>query len=200
MPNEQVRWIERLLTDEHVWCVVDQFPPNRTIELVTGREFLYEIRFSKPDERGGMQLFFGRRDVAPSPIWRTTEAGIRKLSLIASQAIQYVPSMIIGEQILLEGQMAIVRPVQYEEVGIDPKPIQKWFRQVTKSFIDLTMPGGVVLRDPETGATRNYPDIRASSGAAEWWRAGHLLKQFPKGAYEFDIRCTDDRIGSNEAV
>jgi hypothetical protein len=187
-PEEQRHWLRGLLSDERIWCVVGKSPPNRTIEQVTGTRFLNELHLTKPGEIGGLQLFFGPGDLVSSPIWRTSERGDRDIDFARSKAVLFDPSFVVRKQILLEGTMAIMRRVYYEEAGIDPKPLQRWFRQIANSFTKLKTAGTVVLRDPADGTEKAYPDIIATPGAVEWQRTGHLLKQFVNGAYEFEVR------------
>jgi len=188
MPDEQLRWLGELLAENGIWCVVRKLPPNWGIKHVTGAQFLTELQLTKPDETAGLQLFFGPSDFVPTPIWRIAENGDRDIDFIRSQAIQYCPSMVVREHVLLEGHMAIMRQGYYDEVGIAPKPVQEWFRHVAKSFVRLRTEGTVVLQDPKLGKQKEYPDIVATPGALEWQRCGHLLKQFVNGAYEFHVR------------
>ena len=187
MPDEQLSWLQALLSENDIWCVLRKLPPNFGIEQVSGTEFLTDLQLVNADETGGLQLFFGRSDFTPRPIWRTTENGDRDIDFIRSKAIQYCPSIVVGKCVLLEGQLGIMRHGYYEEAGIDPIPVQTWFKEIALSFARLGAVTPLVLRDMENGQERIYADIIATSGALEWQRSGHLLKQFLKGAYEFHI-------------
>jgi len=187
-PDEQRLWLRNLLADKSIWCVLRVFPPNWKIEVVTDTEFLEELQLKKDGDIGGFDLYLGRSDLISAPVWRSTGDGRRDIDLTRSQAIAYDPSMVADGDILLEGQMAIMRGTHYEEAGIDPKPLRKWFGEMTKSFGELSAGGVVVCRDPNSGKEKEYPDIIATQGAVQWQRSGRLLKQFVRGAYEFDIR------------
>lgn len=186
-PDEQLKWLRGLLADEDIWCVVKTLPPQRSIGLTNNMTFLASLNLTKGDDRGGLQLFLGRRSIVPLPIWRTLENGDRDIDNARSQAIQFDPATIIGDHILLSGQMAIMREIYYQEAGIDSKPLKTWFRQVARSLRKLNAAGTVIIRDPERGEEKVYPDIVATSGAIQWQRSGHLLKQFVRGAYEFYV-------------
>jgi hypothetical protein len=149
MPDEQLRWIKELLANDGIWCVVRRLPPNWQIEQVEDAGFLSNLQLKIPDEIGRLQLFFGRSDLVPTPIWRTAENGDRDIDFIRSRAIQFSPSVVVREHVLLEGQMAIMRLGYYEEAGIDPKPLRLWFRDVAKSFVKLKAAGTVIIRDTE---------------------------------------------------
>ena len=190
-PEEQLDWLRELLSGDRVWCVVRTLPPNWGIELVASARLLRQLSLTKSDATGGTQVFLGRKDLVPVPIWRTEDNGGRDIDFIRSQAIQYSPSVVVREHILLQGQMAIMRRSYYNDAGVDPKPLHQWFRQLANSFSELKTAGTVVLRDPAHGTEKAYPDIIATAQAAEWQRTGHLLKQFVDGAYEFIVRLRD---------
>jgi hypothetical protein len=190
-PEEQIKWLTQYLANDGIWWVLRRFPPNWGISAVTGTELLNELQFTKVDDIGGLQLFIGRCDLVPSPVWRTTDVGERDIDFVRSRAIQYDPSLLVDEHILLEGQMAIMRRNYYQEVGIDPNPLRAWFREVATRFRKLHAGCTVVLRDLERGTESKYPNIVATRGAVEWRLSGHLLKQFAKGAYEFDVLKND---------
>lgn len=186
-PDEQLGWLEGFLADNDIWCVLRILPPMWRIEQVHDKGFLTTLPLRKADGIGGLQLFFGRRDLVPAPMWRTPENGDRDIDFIRSQAIQYSPSIVVGEHVLLEGQMGIMRRSHYEKSGIDPNPVNAWFNEVASSFARLGTGIPVTLRDTKSGQERVYKDIIVSFGALEWQRSGHLLKQFLNGAYEFHV-------------
>lgn len=186
-PNEQIGWLRALLANDKFWCVLRVFPPQWKIEHVNGTKFLEGLQLTKEDDIGGLQLYIGRTDLVPVPIW-DGPSGDRDIDVTRSQAIQFAPSMVADGQILLEGQLAIMRGIHYEKAGIDPKPLRKWFREVTKSFRQLGAGGSIVSRDLRSGEEVDYPFAIATRGAVEWQRSGHRLKQSAKGGYEFEVR------------
>jgi hypothetical protein len=141
--------------------------------------------------RYDLNLFIGHRDLTPEPVWRTTGRGDQDIDFIKSQAVQYTASVLANDTILLDGQLAIMRAIYYEEAGINPKPLQKWFRRLAKLFRALQTPDAHLICRAASGQIRACDNIMLTPGAADWRRSGGLLKQFPDGPVEFDVEFTD---------
>jgi hypothetical protein len=187
LPHEQLQWLREFLADDNIWCVLWLPPPNHSIHEVAGTQFLAELELTAGDERGGPMLFFGRKDLVSAPQWTTDANGERELDFTRSRAILFEPSRVVADNVLLTGRMSIMRPSQYKEAGIDPKPIQRWMRQVVQSFVRLQPTGVRVLTvDAETSRTGDSGFV-ATPSAIEWQKSGHLLKQFLRGAGEYRV-------------
>lgn len=185
LPSEQVSWLAELLDSRDVWCVRRWMPPNRKIERIQGSDSIHIHSFSTKDDTGGFELYFGNKEFADSPIWQTGGHGSIDIDFVRSQAIQYCPSMLVQDSVLLAGQMAIMRRSYYAEAGIDPKPLYNWFIEVVRSFRLLAAKSELFLCDPRTGALAECPGLVATAGAMDFLRTGHSLKQYLRGAYEF---------------
>jgi len=135
-------------------------------------------------------LWIGFDDLSP-PVWRES-APYPDIDTARSLAIEFLPSFVHEHTVLLSGQIAILRKSQYKEAGIDPRPLKRRFDRFVQSLRNDAANEDVYLLNPETGATRDCPDILITKAAVEWQRAGKLLKQFSKGLYEFRSRKRED--------
>lgn len=186
-PAEQKNWLAQFLGDTDVWCVLwTAVDGPRYVELDV--QMVDELSFSAESE-DEMTFFLGRKSLVASPIWNTVGAGRRELDFLKSSAVQYVPALVVHEKILLEGRMAILPSSAYEDAGVDPKPIAAWFKKVRDSFASmLREPRATLVQSTTSGAMKSWNQVLVSPGAVAAKTSGKLLKQFPEGEVEFDVR------------
>jgi hypothetical protein len=94
-------------------------------------------------------------------------------------------SIVVRQNVLLAGQMAIMREQYYEEAKIDFTSMQRWFRDIGESFERLIAQDKVFVRDEVNGLEKECMEFVATRGAVEWQRSGRALRQFLNGAYTF---------------
>ena len=193
MPDEQRDWLQQLFKSDALWCVLRQSPPNTRVEEITEAALFANPSLDWSSGVGETQLHVGCREIVAEPVWSAIRTGLKDIDFIQSQAIQVVLSRQVDDRILLEGQIGIMHEASYRDAGIDPAPLQKWFRSVANSLKRLRANVAVVLRDPASKQERRYPGIVATAGAVQWRRSGRVLKQFVDGAYEFDIQASDNQ-------
>jgi hypothetical protein len=192
LPDEQCKWLNSVLDDSQVWCVLSRSPPdNPHDELVSKSTAANALDFFKNEDIGGITLFIGLRSIVPAPVWRESANGVRDLDFIESRAIKYEPSRVFCERILLEGQFAIMRDIYYLERNIDSKPLYAWFLALVNSLKHLRAKGVTVVQSTTAGSTKEWPQIVVTDGAERWWRGGSALKQFPHGEVEFNLKLGD---------
>ena len=161
--------------------------PNNFLTL-TPKE-LERVTFEAQTEYACM-IFFGQKAREARPIFDFTPRGQRSLNFLQSKAIQFVPSLIVEGRVLLEGRMAIMRKSDYQLHGIPCEPIFGWFHSVAASFKAAVADRAVLLIQQKkgSGTIKEWRQVVVSKHAAKWRRNGRLLKQFPRGEVEFDIK------------
>src|SRR5579871_5572781 len=97
-PEEQRRWLSLLLRED-VWCVSEFLGPTGVSSL--GPEQVHDLVFESGPS--ALQLFLGRRDLAPVPCWRPRADGRTTIDFARSRAVQYVPCTRSGD-VLVEGR------------------------------------------------------------------------------------------------
>lgn len=182
VPAEQRVWLSALTTDPLLWLVVDSFPGSGAA-LATAT-VLQELTFQGP---GQLQVFLGRKDLGPGPQWRI--AGRRKeLDFTASQAIQFVPSM-VERDVLVEGRLAIMHRSDYERDGIAFEPLRNWFREIGGSLKTglKTQQMRLITYSATEAPAPSARKVLVSPGAIVWRRSGKRLQQVAGSLIEFDI-------------
>jgi hypothetical protein len=184
--DEQRNWLGQTLADKDLWCVVRAFKGSPT-QCQTEGHFLSELQF-EVDQCATYSLMLGHRELVASPVWRVNGAGQRDIDFIQSQAIEYGPAVVARGSVLLEGRLAIMSRVYYDDLGIDPQPLQKWFNRLARSFARLKAPGIVLAQHTTSGTTKKWSGVIVTPGAAAWRRKGGQLKQSVDGSVEFDVQ------------
>lgn len=184
LPEEFNKWLLKLISDDSVWCMAWYPGKDDPYYLIRDKDISslsYQAEFED-----SVMFFVGRRELSDI-VWEDTKRG-KRIHFIKSQAIQIVPSLIVQERILLEGRMAVMRPSEYTLQGIDPKPILRWYKQVRKSLTSIMSREYIIIQRTTTGKIKEWLEVGVTPAAVAWYHRGHLLKQFPQGAVEFDIR------------
>lgn len=185
-PDEQREWLQKQVSDLAVWVVL--WTPGRDCcYYPPGNLNVTSLKFNatNADE---IMLFLGCKELAEKPGWRESPHG-NEIDFKKSRTIQFIPSLVVGE-ILLEGRLAIMRELEYEQDGIDPKPLFRWYRQVVKSLASIKAPEAVITQQTSLGDLKEFPSVVVSLGAIKWRCKGRRLKQFPGSAVEFDVKVT----------
>ena len=146
------------------------------------------LTFEAQVENASM-IFLGNETLMPKPVFEFTPKGGRRLNLVQSKAIQFVPSALVERRVLLEGRMAIMRKSDYQLDAIPWEPIVEWFRSVSQSFKDtIGHKGAILIQNTTLGTVKEWHQVMVSQDAVNWRRTGGLLKQFPRGEVEFDVK------------
>jgi len=150
---------------------------------------LEALPFSEP--RGVVDLTLGNPKVAAAPVWRTSGSGKRDIDFVRSLGIQFIPSLELNDDALLQGSMAIAAPADYQAAALERKPLENWFARETRSFRKSWAKANVTCRSRE-GEITAFPKIIVTRGAVQWRLSGRRLKQFPDAPFEFDVQLTGD--------
>jgi hypothetical protein len=187
LPNEELQWLAGVLTQKNIWCWVYWHPAEggKGYEPIKTADDLKKLSFNTKYE-GGLKFFLGRTDLT-NIVWRETLGGKKEIDFIKSQAIEFWPSLIVMDNILLEGRLAIMPPSEYTLQGIDPKPILRWYKEVRKSLTSMMSKEYIVVQRTTNGKLKEWREIGLTPGAISWRLSGRLLKQFPRGEVEFDV-------------
>jgi hypothetical protein len=170
--NEQATWLSTVVSGID-WCVVDEIAPERRSIEVEGSAL---ISLLESAETGEVRVFLGRSDLSPRPVWR--KAGQRQeVDAIRSRAIHLVPCYAVGET-LIEGRMDILDANAYAAIGVDPAPLEHWYRQVSTSLRQVLKRAPVFLADARGERADRRSARLFSQGAMDWAERGGLLKQF----------------------
>jgi len=133
-------------------------------------------------------LFFGNQELATLPVWQNLSQG-QVLDFGRSFAIQFVPSLTVAPDILLDGRLGILSPSQYDSDQKTYRALVSWFKNVGRLLASSLNSNGTVLVQYTTqGFLKEWKDVLVSRGAVEWRRQGNRLKQFPCGEVDFDVR------------
>ena len=185
-PTEQQNWLDQLVSDSRVWCVFKRFGQTYR-EYPDGDDKRGCLQFDAKNERD-LLLYIGHKEIVPSPVWRTTLRGQQDIDFKKSCAIQLIPSLVVNNEILLEGRLAILRKAEYEEEKINPRPLFHWFRKVVSTLDSLRFPGAVLAQQTTKGTIKQWKEVLVTPGAVQWWQKGYKLKQFPRGEVAFSIQ------------
>ncbi len=180
--DEQRAWLSKLAANPLFWFVVDAFPASPP-RIVSPNE-LVDLGFDGPVY---LQIFIGRKDRAPGPLWRSA-AERNELDFVASQAIQFVPSQARGN-VLIEGRMGIMRLAEYERQGVLFEPLHKWFRELARDLehsVNARELRLIVHSATDADAPSRRP-VLISPGAMAWRRSGARLQQVAGSLIDFDL-------------
>jgi hypothetical protein len=170
--NEQAAWLSTVLPEVD-WCVVDEIDPERR-SVEVGSSALISLLESA--ETGQVRVFLGRSDLSPRPVWR--RAGERhEVDAIRSRAIHFVPCYAVSET-LIEGRIDILDGNAYASIGVDPAPLERWYRRVETSLRRAMKRAPVLLVDVQRDRVNRRSARLFSQGAIDWAESGRLLKQF----------------------
>lgn len=184
LPNEQQAWLNETLEQSALWCVV-RFPGDES-RLVSDLSEIDRLPFVEPSCKY-FDLFLGNRELVETPVWRIAGDGREVIDLVRSMAIQFVPSLVVDNNVLLEGQMAIMTATYYRELGLDQGPLERWFARIANSFRKQRSPAKLVYHRAD-GQAAAFPGTMLTSGAVQWRLAGRRLKQLLHGPMEFDVQ------------
>src|SRR5690606_29054322 len=115
---------------DDIWCWIRMLGNNS--RLVSGSGVLEGIGSLKFDNDSLMELDFGRRSIQ-MPIFRQTPL-FTELEFARSLAVQFLPSLVLKETALYEGQLGISRKQWYEDFGVRAEPVVTWYHQLARSL------------------------------------------------------------------
>lgn len=187
LPDEQRLWLWNLISEENLLCAFYRMSSGK-IERgsITDRGILAHVDFCVT-EISNIQFFVGKPEFLGQAYSQDRFLQEVEDNFTRLQAIRITASRIVADRILLDGQIAIMRPIYYVEASIDPKPVQKWYQQVKRSFKAIMTKDFIVTQRTTLGTVKEWKEIGITPGGVEWRLSGKLLKQFPKGPVEFDV-------------
>jgi len=185
LPEEQKAWLQALLKQQPVWCICERSCLREPVRVEP--QDVVNLNFETKTEFE-WALFLGLKTLTKAPVFRPTPQG-STLDFVKSLAIQYVPSLVCAPDILIEGQLAVMRKFEYELAKLPWQHLFQWFRELTRSFRrTLGFKGAVLVQHTTLGTVKEWRGVLLSKGAVEWRLNGRRLKQFPRGEVEFDLR------------
>jgi hypothetical protein len=185
-PEEQYSWLKQFFQPDVIWCCVRDKTrhPYRWWTVHSAEDF--ETFAHQAPSSFAVSVVLGRYDRS-APVWRTvriinTGEEYENIEFLHSQGIQIylsVYSSQADEKVLFEGSIGIMRRVWYQDAGIDPEPLYRWYRQVKRQWWKMMdsrytpVYRGIAVRRPIP-----IPDPYAavSYGAVQWCLAGGRLK------------------------
>lgn len=191
MSAEETRpWLSAVLSNPDVWCI-----SFRAADRKAGDHSYHDLTATiaaslnlETEIENGLLIYLGHRDLCPGPIWKPIPGEMKHIDFPRSRAIQLIPSLIAQGSILLEGQFAISRAIEYEERGVDRKPLVAWFKTLEKSLRTMRDKNAVLTHFTTLGVVKQLKSVILTPGAVEWKKNGGKLKQSPWiRAVEFDI-------------
>ena len=182
LPNEQRKWLADQMRNEQVWILA--WSHSKKYFEITNTADLRELAFESEADNN-IVIFIGRRDIS-NIVWRNTKSG-KRIDFIKSQAVQFVPSLTVRKNIVLEGRIGIMRDSEYNENDIDPTPVKKWFRTLNASLRSIMAKDYAVIQHASTGEIRKLRNTGVTQKAVEWRQKGKMLRQFPDGEVIFDV-------------
>jgi len=184
LPSEQKAWLNETLAQSALWCVV-RFPGDSS-RLASEPGEIDRLPFVEPSCKY-FDLFLGNRELVETPVCRIAGDGREVIDLVRSMAIQYVPSLVVDNDVLLEGQMAIMTATYYQELGLDQRLLERWFARMAKSFQSQCATAKLISHRAD-GKAATYPGTMLTPGAVQWRLSGNRLKQLRNGPLEFDVQ------------
>lgn len=184
LPHEQINCLSSILTDANwilLWSALDRF----TYRKILPREInAQNFNVGVEDE---WMLFIGFVDVVSNPQFIPSD-GRYTLDFAASCAVQYVPSFVANDNILLEGRLAIMRNSCYSCEPVLQKTFVNRYAELRSSVTTCVKCEGAMLTQVTTnGIKKILKSVAVSQGAAQWRTNGNSLKQFICGQVEFGV-------------
>jgi hypothetical protein len=185
LPEEQSAWLTTFLENEGVWCLASADGLSDPVAVARGERMRIDDLLSA--SRGCCAFYLGNRHIEEAPVLTIGANGRPQLDFIRSQAVELSPSYISHGTILIMGQMAIMAKGYYLDIGLDPVPLQTWFRQMVKSFRRIMHPRAVITQTTTSGTVKQWPGVGVTPGAVEWWTKGGLLKAIATSPVTFNV-------------
>jgi hypothetical protein len=186
LPEEQAAWLATFLEDESVWCLASAHGLSEPVAVARGNRVRIDD-FLSASQVSSSFFYLGNRNIEREPVLVTGADGRPQLDFIRSQAVELSPSYIAYGTTLIRGQIAIMTKGYYRDIGLDPEPLQQWFRRIVRSFRRIMHPRAVITQTTTSGTVKQWPGIGVTPGALDWWRKGGLLKAVATSTVTFDV-------------
>jgi len=184
-PEEQYDWLRQFFQPDTVWCLIRDKTrhPYRWWQIRIAADF--ETFARQASSSFAVSVVLGRYDIS-APAWRTvrinTGEEYEDIEFVHSQGVQIylsVYSSQADEKMLFEGSIGIARWSWYQDAGIDPEPLYRWYHQIKRRWWKMMdrrytpVYRGIAVERP---IPVPYFDIAVSYGAVQWCLAGGRLQ------------------------
>lgn len=176
-PEEQQTWLRAVVEEYNLWLVVTL--DKRDAELINAdsieQSFFQGSEFST-------QVYFSAKSISEEPTWDDRYLD-RDIHFLRSYAVQFLPSMLSPDgKMLLEGQMAMVPPCEYQD-QVRAADLERLFRRlVAKMRRDSSKTHEIVQY------TDDQRRLRLTTAVGKSVIGSNLiLKQLPMAAVEFTV-------------
>lgn len=183
MPDEQRKWLRQNFSGDDIWCWIRMRGTDS--RLVSGAKIFETVGSLKFDNDSLMELDFGGRSIE-SPIFRQTPF-FTELEFARSLAVQFLPSLILKETALFQGQLAISGKQWYEYFGVQAEPVVRWYHQLARSLKKTFAKENILTCTIEDGRVFTYRDVHLSPGAVEWRNRGNELRTSTNKFIKYDV-------------
>jgi hypothetical protein len=182
-PDEIATWMKKAISSSQLWSVL--WEEGNDASFLALNDIRPEMFIGAGQV---IQIFLGLPELAPAPAWRYVN-GRRLLDFPKSYAVQLIPSTVVPDQnVLLLGQIAILRQDQYD----DPKKASDLitlFRRLRSDMSKNSDRSHAVVQVLSNGTMKYWSDILLGKELSD--RSHLRLKQFVKGEVLFEIAPSD---------
>ena len=180
-PDEQVEWLRATMDDAANWIVVEQLH-NRKVFQIRSSEISTELMFKTSF---AMRFFLGRSDIS-DPKWRQGAKGL-ELNFTESLAILFEPSAMRAGA-LVAGRLSIMKRKDYLDVGLDPKPLEKWYRElVSRLSLNAAPNARLMVREPNGSRAPAVGKSILTKDVVLLAAEGMPLRQFAESTLTFEV-------------
>jgi hypothetical protein len=184
-PEEQCAWLKQFFEPSTMWCIVrDKTRHPYHWQQIHAPEALETFARRAPFPNA-VQVALGRHELS-APEWRTvslkTGEQYDDLDFIRSQAVSIYLSLYSdaeSQRLLFEGSIGVAKRVWYQDAGVDPEPLYRWYYQIKRRWWKMMdrrytpVYRGTAIRRP---IPVPHPYIAVSYGAVQWCVGGGRLK------------------------
>ncbi len=153
--------------------------------LVSGVEVFETVGSLRFDNESLKELDFGRRSIQ-SPIFER-KPYYTELEFARSLAVQFLPSLVLKETALFQGQLAISGKQWYEYFGVQAEPVVTWYHQLARSLKKTFAKDYMLTCTIEDGRVFTNRDVHLSPGAVDWRNRGNELRSPTNKFIKYDV-------------
>ncbi len=180
-PDEQVEWLRATMNHAANWIIVDQLHNGKVFQIRPA-EISTELMFKTSL---AMRFFLGRSDIS-DPKWRQGVKG-RELSFTESLAVLFEPSEMRAGA-LVAGRLSIMKRKDYLDVGLDPRPLEKWYRELLSRLRVNAAPNTrLMIREPNGSRSPVVGKSIVTKGVVSLAAKGLPLRQFAESSLTFEV-------------
>jgi hypothetical protein len=183
MPDEFRDWLKSWMEQEYVWGYEMSDFPYTWKKLDLKRIEVMPLIVNKDISTF---LYLGNTKLTSHPEWRDSQGGRnRNIEFTRSQVVCVEPSILVNNEVLLEGRVAICGYNDYLVDGIDPHPIEKYYLSLRASLKKMMNTNVIITQKLTNGTIKQRNSCGVTTDVLLFSQSAKCLKQFIDGSVCF---------------